>query len=67
MVRALAHRIVVLRQGQVVEQGPADEMLARPQHDYTRALMAAAFTLDADDSGVVDDSISDPKTRYPKA
>jgi microcin C transport system ATP-binding protein len=54
VVRALAHRIVVLRQGRVVEQGPADEMLARPKHAYTRALMAAAFTLDADDSGVVE-------------
>jgi microcin C transport system ATP-binding protein len=54
VVRALAHRIVVLRQGRVVEQGPAEEMLARPRHDYTRALMAAAFTLDADDSGLVE-------------
>jgi len=54
VVRALAHRIVVLRHGQVVEQGAAGELLTRPQHDYTRALMAAAFTLDADDSGVVE-------------
>jgi microcin C transport system ATP-binding protein len=50
VVRALAHRIVVLRHGRVVEQGGADDVLARPQHDYTRALMAAAFTLDADES-----------------
>jgi microcin C transport system ATP-binding protein len=55
VVRALAHRIVVLRQGRVVEQGPAEEMLARPRHDYTRALMAAAFTLDADESLAVDE------------
>jgi len=54
VVRALAHRIVVLRHGRVVEQGPAEDVLLRPQHDYTRALMAAAFTLDADDSGVVE-------------
>jgi microcin C transport system ATP-binding protein len=50
VVRALAHRIVVLRHGRVVEQGAAADVLARPRHDYTRALMAAAFTLDADDS-----------------
>jgi microcin C transport system ATP-binding protein len=55
VVRALAHRIVVLRHGRVVEQGPADEILTRPQHDYTRALIAAAFTLDADDSVVVEE------------
>jgi microcin C transport system ATP-binding protein len=55
VVRALAHRIVVLRHGLVVEQGPAEQVLARPRHDYTRALMAAAFTLDADDSGVVEE------------
>jgi microcin C transport system ATP-binding protein len=54
VVRALAHRIVVLRQGRVVEQGPSEEILANPRHDYTRALVAAAFTLDADDSGVVE-------------
>jgi microcin C transport system ATP-binding protein len=47
VVRALAHRIVVLRNGRVVEQGSADEVFANPCDDYTRALMAAAFNLDA--------------------
>jgi microcin C transport system ATP-binding protein len=51
VVRALAHRIVVLRNGRVVEEGAADQILARPQHEYTRALMAAAFTLDAVETG----------------
>ena len=43
VVRALAHRVVVLRQGRVVEQGTADALFAAPQQDYTRALLAAAF------------------------
>ncbi len=46
VVRALAHRIVVLRGGRVVEQGDADAVFARPREDYTRALMAAAFALE---------------------
>ncbi len=46
VVRALAHRVVVLRHGQVVEQGPADALFDAPQQPYTRALMAAAFALE---------------------
>jgi peptide/nickel transport system ATP-binding protein len=37
-----ADRVVVMQQGQVVEAGPAKEILTRPQHPYTRALLAAA-------------------------
>jgi microcin C transport system ATP-binding protein len=43
IVRALAHRIIVLRRGRVVEEGPAEQIFAAPQQDYTRALIAAAF------------------------
>ena len=46
VVRALAHRVVVLRDGVVVEQGDADAVFAHPREDYTRALMAAAFALE---------------------
>ena len=46
VVRALAHRVVVLRDGRVVEQGPADALFEAPREPYTRALMAAAFTGD---------------------
>ncbi|MCC6719379.1 MAG: ABC transporter ATP-binding protein [Acetobacteraceae bacterium] len=53
VVRAMAHRVVVLRQGKVVEEGPAEQVFARPATAYTRALMAAAFDLDADETGAV--------------
>ncbi len=53
VVRALAHQVVVLKDGRVVEQGPAQEVLDSPREPYTRALMAAAFDLKADESGVV--------------
>ena len=42
VVRALAHRVVVLRAGRVVEEGAADQLFAAPTQPYTRALMAAA-------------------------
>ena len=43
VVRALAHRIMVLRAGKVVEQGDAASLFAAPREPYTRALIAAAF------------------------
>ena len=47
VVRALAHRVMVMRQGEIVEQGPGEALFAAPQSDYTRALLAAAFNLKA--------------------
>ncbi|UFN48335.1 ABC transporter ATP-binding protein [Roseomonas sp. OT10] len=41
IVRAHANRVVVMRDGQAVEQGPVAEVLADPQHPYTRMLLAA--------------------------
>jgi len=53
VVRALASEIVVMRRGEVVESGSAREVFAAPQSDYTRALFAAAFAMEAETSGVV--------------
>ncbi|MGH6720096.1 MAG: ABC transporter ATP-binding protein [Alphaproteobacteria bacterium] len=53
VVRALAHDVVVLKDGRVVEHGPAARVFERPESDYTRALMAAAFEIEAVESGVV--------------
>ncbi len=45
VVRALAHEILVMKDGQIVEAGPTERIMTDPQHPYTRALMAAAFDL----------------------
>ena len=51
VVKALANELIVMRAGKVVEQGPAAEVFAAPKADYTRALMAAAFNLEAAEIG----------------
>ena len=43
VVRALAHKIMVMKEGQVVEAGPAAQIFNAPEADYTRALIAAAL------------------------
>jgi microcin C transport system ATP-binding protein len=53
VVAALASRLMVMRHGKVVEEGPAAELFARPRSDYTRALLAAAFNLETAPEGVV--------------
>ncbi len=51
VVKALANELIVMRGGKVVEKGPAAEVFAAPKADYTRALMAAAFDLEAVEDG----------------
>ncbi len=45
VVRAMSHQLVVMREGEVVEQGPAERLFEAPEHPYTRALIAAATDL----------------------
>ena len=52
VVRALANEVIVMKDGKVVEEGPAVEIFDRPKTDYTRALMAAAFRLEAVEGAV---------------
>ena len=47
VVRAMSHHVMVLHEGVVVEQGPAEAIFERPGHDYTRELVAAAFDREA--------------------
>jgi microcin C transport system ATP-binding protein len=53
VVSALASRVVVMRAGKIVEEGPADELFKNPKTPYTRALFAAAFEIEATGEGAV--------------
>jgi len=53
VIRAMAHDIIVMHRGRVVEQGTAESVLEDPQDPYTKALMTAAFDMKADDTGAV--------------
>ena len=45
VVRAMSHEIVVMKDGDVVEAGPAERIFKQPTQSYTQALLAAAFDL----------------------
>ena len=53
VVAALASKLIVMRNGKVVEEGPSAEIFARPRSPYTKALFSAAFNLEAAPNNVV--------------
>ena len=53
VIRAVSDEILVMRDGVVIEQGPTERIFAQPAQAYTRALMAAAFELEAVEEGAV--------------
>jgi microcin C transport system ATP-binding protein len=55
VVASLASHLIVMRDGKVVEEGAAADLFKRPKTDYTRALFAAAFRLEAAGDDVVRD------------
>lgn len=57
VVRGIADRVVVLRHGVVVEEGPTDAVFASPGHPYTRRLMAAVLEPDPDAGPFVDGTV----------
>ena len=53
VIRALADELIVMKDGKVVEQGSAERIFENPAEDYTRALIAAAFDIEAVETGAV--------------
>jgi microcin C transport system ATP-binding protein len=53
VVRALADEVMVLKDGRIVERGPASRVFDAPTQPYTKALMAAAFALETVEDGSV--------------
>ena len=53
VVRAISDQVIVMRDGKVVEQGASAQIFDNPQESYTRALMAAAFDIEAVGGGAV--------------
>jgi len=46
VVDYLAHEVAVMREGRIVERGSADDVLRRPQHPYTKTLLASVPVID---------------------
>jgi microcin C transport system ATP-binding protein len=61
VVSALACRLIVMKDGKIVEEGGAAEIFRRPQSAYTRALFAAAFNLDTVEGVVLDGEVPRPE------
>ena len=47
VIRSLSNYILVMQNGKVIEEGTTDDIFERPRHEYTKALMAAAFELES--------------------
>ncbi|HWK39168.1 MAG TPA: ABC transporter ATP-binding protein [Hyphomicrobium sp.] len=53
VIRALCNYVIVMRNGKVVEEGPAADVFTHPREDYTKALLAAAFNLTVEHENVL--------------
>jgi peptide/nickel transport system ATP-binding protein len=42
VVRLLCDHVIVMKDGEIVEEGPAQDIMSNPEHDYTKTLLSAA-------------------------
>jgi microcin C transport system ATP-binding protein len=43
LLKSLCHDIVIMKEGKIVESGPASRIFSAPEHDYTKELIRTAF------------------------
>jgi ABC-type glutathione transport system ATPase component len=67
VVRRMSDRIAVIREGEIVETGPAAEVTSAPQHPYTRALLAAVPATRPSERRIGADGSADPAVAAPVA
>jgi microcin C transport system ATP-binding protein len=58
-MRAMAHRVIVMKSGRVVEAGDTLEVLHAPSHPYTRSLLASSLLMARPDSTQTLRSVND--------
>ena len=58
VVAEIAHRVAVLRWGQLVEMGPTEQILSRPQHNYTKMLISSVPSIHPQHRGVRKEGIT---------
>ena len=61
VVRAMADKILVLKEGKQVEYGPAEQILSYPQKDYTKALLEAEFRIQRSEKDGTDVGSKEPE------
>ena len=57
VVAEIAHRVAVLRWGELVEMGPTEQILSRPEHGYTKMLISSVPSIHPQHRGVRKDGI----------
>lgn len=67
LARAFCDRLIILHRGRVAEEGPSADVIERPSHPYTAALIAAAVTLPTLDDSAVPDPTGEPALAPPHA
>jgi ABC-type dipeptide/oligopeptide/nickel transport system ATPase component len=65
VVAELCDRVAIMRDGQIVEQGPTDQVVSAPRHDYTAELLASVPRIAGRDDALIPEPAENVKPRVP--